>query len=98
MLARPPTLFLARGAAGAGRRGASPDVQTQDHESTAGAKLAHPGEARAEMPSAEELGQRLKRRYQRQQQRQEIAPYGPRGRGRAEADLADELDRLLTHD
>jgi len=50
------------------------------------------------MPSAEELGQRLKRRYQRQQQRQEIAPYGPRGRGRAEADLADELDRLLTHD
>ena len=45
--------------------------------------------------SAEELGQRLKRRYQHQQQRQEIAPHG---RGRAEAELADELDRLLTQD
>jgi hypothetical protein len=41
--------------------------------------------------SAEELGLALKRRYQRQQARQEMAPAWPR----AEAEVAKRLDRLL---
>jgi hypothetical protein len=45
--------------------------------------------------SAEELGQRLRRRYQRQQQRQGIARPG---RGRAEGEIAEQLDRLLVQD
>jgi hypothetical protein len=45
--------------------------------------------------SAEQLGQRLKARYDRQRQRQGIAPPG---RGRAEAELAERLDRLLVQD
>jgi hypothetical protein len=45
--------------------------------------------------SAEELGKRLRRRYQRQQQRQGA---GRPNRSRAEGALAEELDRLLVHD
>ena len=46
--------------------------------------------------SAEELGQKLRRRYQRQQQRQGQTPPGPQPRRRAE--LAERLDRLLVQD
>ena len=46
--------------------------------------------------SAEELGQKLRRRYQRQQQRQGQTPPGPQPRRRAE--LAEPLDRLLVQD
>lgn len=42
--------------------------------------------------SAEELGQRLKRRYDRQRQRQGLAPAD---RSHAEAKLAETLDRML---
>ena len=42
--------------------------------------------------SAEQLGKQLRRRYQRQQQRQGTASPG---RSRSEAELAQELDRLL---
>src|SRR6476620_7731754 len=45
--------------------------------------------------SAEELGQRLKRRYQRQQQRAGLAPPD---NSRAEDELADQLDRLPAQD
>ena len=45
-----------------------------------------------ECDSAEQLGQRLRRRYDRQQQRQGIAPVG---NGRAEAEVAERLDRVL---
>jgi hypothetical protein len=45
--------------------------------------------------SAEEMGKRLRRRFERQQQRQGIAPPG---RHRVEGELADQLDRLLTQD
>jgi hypothetical protein len=41
------------------------------------------------------LGQRLKRRYQRQRQRAGIAPPS---NGRAEAEAAERLDRLLAQD
>jgi hypothetical protein len=44
--------------------------------------------------SAEELGKKLRRRYQRQ----EHQGMPPTGRSRAEGKLADELDRLLAHD
>ena len=42
--------------------------------------------------SAEQLGQRLKRRYDRQRQRQGLAPAD---RSHAEAKLAETLDRML---
>ena len=42
----------------------------------------------------EELGERLRRRYQRHQQSQGVAPPG----GRAEAELVERLDRLLAQD
>jgi hypothetical protein len=42
--------------------------------------------------SAEQLGERLKRRYDRQLQRRGLAPPG---NGRAEAELAERLDKLL---
>jgi hypothetical protein len=45
--------------------------------------------------SAEELGKKIRRRYQRQQQRQGIAPPS---RSRAGAELAERLDRLLAQD
>ena len=45
--------------------------------------------------SAEELGTKIRRRYQQQQQRQGIAPPG---RSRAGAELAGRLDRLLAQD
>jgi len=62
---------------------------------TACAVDAIPRQAGSEMQSAEELGQRLRRRYQRQQQRQGIARPG---RGRAEGEIAEQLDRLLVQD
>lgn len=45
--------------------------------------------------SAEQLGEKLRRRYDRQRQRQGIAPPG---RGRAEGELAERLDRMLAQD
>jgi hypothetical protein len=47
--------------------------------------------------SAEQLGQQLKRRYDRslQRKRQGIAPAG---NGRAEVEVAEQLDRLLARD
>ena len=45
--------------------------------------------------SAEELGKRLRRRYQRQQQRQGTAPVD---RSRAEGEIAGQLNRLLSQD
>jgi hypothetical protein len=45
--------------------------------------------------SAEQLGERLRRRCQRQQQRQGIASHG---RSRAEGEIAEQLDRLLAQD
>jgi hypothetical protein len=42
--------------------------------------------------SAEELGKKLKRRYQRQQQRHGLARPGGQG------EIADQLDRLLAQD
>ena len=45
--------------------------------------------------SAEELGKRLRRRYQRQQARQGIASHG---RSRAEGEVAAKLDKLLVPD
>ena len=44
--------------------------------------------------SAEELGKKLRRRYQRQQHQ----GMPPTGRSRAKRKFADELDRLLAHD
>ena len=45
--------------------------------------------------SAEQLGKKLRRCYQRQQQRQGLARPG---NGRDEGAIAKELDRLLAHD
>jgi hypothetical protein len=45
--------------------------------------------------SAEQLGKKLRRRYQRQQQRRGIAPAG---RGHDDGELADQLDSLLAQD
>jgi hypothetical protein len=44
--------------------------------------------------SAEQLGEKLRRRYQRQQQRQGLARPG----GRDQGEIADQLDRLLARD
>ena len=45
--------------------------------------------------SAEELGERLRKRYQRQRQRQGLPPAGRR---REDAELDERLDRLLVRD
>ena len=45
--------------------------------------------------SAEQLGKKLRRRYMRQQARHGLTPPG---RGRAEGEIAEQLDKMLAQD